>query len=99
MTFMAPFDALWFIEGHEYWARDVDIKCHLRTASNAPAFVGWHNVEIFELPRAERHKHYVIVPVCWALLEPPGVLLVPLPSVFAYYLGVVVVGLAHSCIL
>lgn len=81
---MALFDTLWFIEGHKYWEGDLHPECSHRAASMGSASVRWHNVEVFALLHAMRHKHYVIVPDWWAPLEPPWVLLVSSPAFFAY---------------
>lgn len=92
---MAPLDALWFMEGHEYGAWDLDMECRRWATPIKPAFVGWHNLEVFALPHAMRHKHYMCVPDWYMPLEPPRVLLVSSPVVFAYYSGASLRGLAH----
>lgn len=61
---LAPLDALWFIVGHEYSARDLAMECGRCAAFIVPAFVGWHDVEVFMLPHAMGHKQYVCVPDC-----------------------------------
>lgn len=70
-----PFDALWFIEGPEYWALDLDMDCRRNAAPIRPSFVGWHNLEVFALAQGMRHKHCVGAPAWWVPLEPLWVLL------------------------
>lgn len=63
-----------------------------------PDFSEWHNNEVFALPRAMQHKHYVGVPKWRVPLQPPQALLVTSPAVSAYSSGVLLRGPSQSCI-
>lgn len=48
LSLMVPLDALWFSEGHEYYAWDLDEKCLRRAAFIMPILVRWQKVVIIK---------------------------------------------------
>lgn len=89
------FDRIWFVDRHEYWERDCDFEMLLRTIRRTiKTLVGWHSVEVLGLPPFDRP-----VVMCWFLVNGLDgsqvvcfLLLVPSPSGFAYYSGLMQYG-------
>lgn len=87
------FDGLWSVDHQEYWARNCNFEMHMRTNRRlAKTFAGWHNVKVFALPSHDRPGVYVSVPGWWVGWESSLSLLVPSPSVFVYYSGLMLCG-------
>lgn len=75
----------YMLHGGLHRKRSLDIKVCQRTSARNPLFVGWHNLELFEVPPLERRKYYLEVSEFWREWEPPRLLCVPTPAVFSNY--------------
>lgn len=85
-VFRWQYDRLWFMDNRNHWARDIDAEFRLRNGiSGLKAFVGWHNLEYFDMKSLFRRRYYVAVPDWWEKYEPSRFLLCPSPSVYAYH--------------
>lgn len=83
VAFVRPYDSYHAVENWAYWARDIDLELHLGSSGRF-VFLGWHNVEVFELPLQQRGELYVSRPTCWPSYQSGRLLSVPMPPVFAY---------------
>lgn len=77
----------------EYWFCDCDFEMCMHTnCLLIKTFLGWHDVEVFALRPCDPLSMYVPVPSCWIRWEQSRPLLVPSPSVFAYFSGLLLHG-------
>lgn len=65
-------------------SREVVFEVLLRSRSRPNMIVGWHNVEIFNIPPSCVGELYVKVPSWWDEFEPSRALAIPTPTSFAY---------------
>lgn len=57
----------WFVDPHEYWARESNFEIYMRT--NGPltkTFVEWNQVEVSKFPHCDGPVLYVPEP-CWEI--------------------------------
>lgn len=67
----------------------MELEAQKCTAAQNTLLVGWHNVELFGVPPAEREKYYTSIWEMWREWEPPYQLCVSKPPVMSYYTGAV----------
>lgn len=57
-----PFESVWFLIDHEYWAQDCDLEMRQHTTQQHKGiFVGWHNVKLFVIQPRDHVLAYVSV--------------------------------------
>lgn len=63
--FDKPYIGNYMLHGGSHRTRSLEIEVRQRTSARNPLFVGWHNVELFAVPRLERREYYLAVPEFW----------------------------------
>ena len=86
LCFDRPFDQLWFVgERTNFWYADCSFE-RRRRSGRTQLFVGWHNVELDDIPASRRHEVFLQVPASFQQRYETGELLgVPSPAVFVYH--------------
>lgn len=87
---LSLFRELWSNNVHRQWACDSDFNLPLPT--NVPQrimFIWWHNVELYAIHRCDRENAVLAVTEPWTVFESSQLLLVPSPSVFNFYLNII----------
>ena len=84
----AAIDNLDWLLNWENWVSDISMERRIRNRgrSDGDYFIGWHNLEFFSVPVAERPRSYQAVPDWWRrTVEVSPLYPVPTPYIYHYF--------------
>lgn len=73
------------MRGGSQCSRALELEIRRRTAVRNLTIVEWHNLEMFAAPPKDQHLHYMSVPAFRQTTEPPRMLCMRSPPLFASY--------------